>query len=48
MKNLTLKEVIEIYLGDSLYQGRELGESKNLAYDEIRLRTIDYRKKSNL
>lgn len=43
MEHLSLNELIEIYLGNSLYHGLETAESKKLAYQEIQKRTIEYR-----
>jgi hypothetical protein len=42
MKNLSLDDVIEIYLGNSSFQGMEINKSKELAYNEIKRRSIDY------
>lgn len=43
MKKLSLNDIIEIYLGNSLFQGMEINASKELALQEIKRRTIEYR-----
>ena len=43
MKHLSLDDIIEIYLGNSNFQGMEINESKEFAYQEIEKRTIEYR-----
>ena len=48
MEHLPLNELIEIYLGNSLYKGLETSVSKGLAYKEIQKRTVDYRYKNNI
>lgn len=44
IEHLSLSEIIEIYLGNSLFQGIEINIAKEIAYQEIQNRSGEYRR----